>query len=114
MVRVNVCWDVPCAYVDTEIYVREITTYCHPRLNTKMLRFLSQDASNAQRIAGTKSAPVAVLAPAVPIYNPLTSKEAENVVLSFIKTEFYTQFSSMEQTQSIVLPSGIVAVMDAT
>ena len=103
-----------------------------------MLRFLSRDASNAQRIADlkrkadasaltskakrvlsdtklnaeTKSAPVAVLAPAVPIYNPLTSEEAENVVLSFIKTEFYTQFSSMEQTQSIVLPSGIVAVME--
>ena len=103
-----------------------------------MLRFLSRDASNAQRIADlkrkadasaltskakrvlsdtklnaeTKSAPVAVLAPAVPIYNPLTSEEAENVVLSFMREEFYTQFSSMEQTQSIVLPSGIVAVME--
>ena len=103
-----------------------------------MLRFLSRDASNAQRIADlkrkadasaltskakrvlsdtklhaeTKSAPVVVLAPAVPINNPLTSEEAENVVLSFMREEFYTQFSSMEQTQSIVLPSGIVAVME--
>ena len=87
-----------------------------------MLRFLSRDASNAQRIADlkrmadasaltskakrvlsdtklhaeTKSAPVVVLAPAVPINNPLTSEEAENVVLSFMREEFYTQFSSME------------------
>ena len=98
-----------------------------------MLRFLSRDASNAQRIADlkrkavasaltskakrvlsdtklnaeTKSAPVAVLAPAVPIYNPLTSEEVENVVLSFIKQNFTPSFQVWNKPSQLCFQVGL-------